>query len=458
MKFSAIILAAGKGTRMGASGPKVLCDLGGSPLLGHVIGAVRRLAPSAVHVVVGHDADAVRAAFDGDDLVWHEQREQRGTAHAVSCALPALPGDDVALIAYGDMPLLGLDTYRGVLAGLAHADVSLLTAERVIATGYGRILRDGRGEITGIVEEGDATPEQRALMEINLGVMAAKASLLRDMIAKVDCDNNQREYYLTDCVGIAVARGLRVVAHKVQNITEASGVNDRVQLESAERILQRRRVRALMAAGAGVRDANRLEVRGDVTLGANVLFDVGVVLEGGVVLGDGVTVGAYSTLRDVTVGAGSVIEPYSFIDGARIGARCRVGPYARIRPHTVLADEVGIGNFVEIKKSEIGAATKINHLSYVGDSEIGAATNVGAGVITCNYDGAAKHRTVIGDDVFVGSNSQIVAPVTIGDGATIGAGSTITRDAEAGALTLTRGEQKTVPGWRRPRKKDKGTD
>lgn len=453
MKFSAIILAAGEGTRMGAAGPKVLCDLGGAPLLGHVIGAVRRLGPDAVHVVVGHGADAVRATFAGDDLVWHEQREQRGTAHAVSCALPALSDDAVALITYGDMPLIYLDTYRGVLADLARGDVSLLTAQIGLPTGYGRVLRDERGEITGIVEERDATPEQRAVMEVNLGVMAAKASVLRDAIAEVGCDNSQREYYLTDCVGVAAARGLRAVAREVLEMTEARGVNDRMQLESAERMLQQRRVYALMAEGAGVRDANRLDVRGDVTLGANVLFDVGVVLEGDVVLGDEVRIGAYSVLRDVTIGAGSVIEPYSSIDGARIGARCRVGPYARIRPQTVLADEVGIGNFVEVKKSEIGAATKINHLSYIGDSEVGAATNVGAGVITCNYDGAAKHRTVIGDDVFIGSNSQIVAPVTIGAGATIGAGSTITRDAEADALTLTRGEQKTVKGWRRPGKR-----
>ena len=456
MKLSVVILAAGEGTRMGASGPKVLCDLGGSPLLGHVIGAARQLAPDAVHVVVGHGADAVRAAFDGGGLVWHEQREQRGTAHAVACALPALPDDGVALITYGDMPLIYPDTYRGVLADLERGDVSLLTARIGIATGYGRILRDERGEITGIVEEGDATPQQRTVTEANLGVMAAKAPVLRDAIAEVGCDNSQREFYLTDCVAVAVARGLRVVGREVADITEARGVNSRMQLESAERMLQNRRVYALMAAGAGVRDASRLDVRGDVTLGGGVLFDVGVVLEGGVVLGDDVKVGAYSLLRDVAIGAGTVIEPFSLIDGARIGARCRIGPYARIRPQTVLADEVGIGNFVEVKKSEIGAAAKINHLSYIGDSEIGAATNVGAGVITCNYDGADKHRTVIGDDVFVGSNSQIVAPVTIGDGATIGAGSTITRDAEAGALTLSRGEQKTVKGWRRPRKKEAG--
>jgi len=442
---------------MGADGPKVLCDLGGAPLLAHVIGMMRRLGAGAVHIVVGHGADRVREAFGGDDnLVWHEQREQLGTAHAVSCALPALGDADTALITYADMPLIHAGTYRGVLDGLARADLALLTADVAAPAGYGRILRDGRGAITGIVEEADATPEQRAIAEVNLGVMAAKTKVLRELIAKVGNDNNQREYYLTDCAAAAVAGGLRVASSGLRDESEAAGVNDRVQLERAERILQRRRVHGLMERGACVRDASRLDVRGEVELGRNVLFDVGVVLEGAVELGDDVSVGAYSMLRDVSVGAGSVIKPYSIVEDAQIGARCFIGPYARIRPQTVLADEVHVGNFVEVKKSVIGAGSKANHLSYIGDSEIGAAVNVGAGVITCNYDGADKHRTVIGDDVFIGSDTQLVAPVAVGDGATIGAGSTITRDAGAGALTLSRSEQKSVANWRRPRKKGAG--
>ncbi len=457
MKFSAIVLAAGEGKRMGADGPKVLCDLGGSPLLEHVTGAMKRLGADAVHVVVGHGADRVREVF-GDDagLVWHEQREQLGTAHAVSCALSALKDDDIALITYGDMPLIYTETYRGVLDNLARADLVLLAADIALPAGYGRILRDEHGEITGIVEEADATPVQRRITEVNLGVMAARASVLRETIAKIGNDNRQREYYLTDCAGVAVARGLRLKSSGLHDPSEATGANSRVELESAERILQRRRVRALMDGGAGVRNASRLEVRANVETGKNVLFDVGVILEGEVELGDGVNVGAYSLLRDVKIGAGTVIEPYSFIEDAKIGERCRVGPYARIRPQTVLADGVHVGNFVEVKKSEVGAGSKVNHLSYIGDSQIGAGANVGAGTITCNYDGAGKHRTVIGDDVFIGSGTQLVAPVAVGDGATIGAGSTITRDAEAGALTLSRGEQKTVEGWRRPRRK--GTD
>lgn len=442
---------------MGAGGPKVLCDLGGAPLLGHVIGMMRQLGAGAVHIVVGHGGGRVREAFGGDGgLVWHEQREQLGTAHAVSCALPALGDDDTALITYGDMPLIHAGTYRGVLEGLARADLALLTADVAAPAGYGRILRDGRGGVAGIVEEADATPEQRAITEVNLGVMAAKARVLRALIAEVGNDNNQREYYLTDCAGAAVAGGLRVASSGLREASEAAGVNDRIQLEHAERILQRRRVHSLMARGACVRDASRLEVRGEVELGQNVLFDVGVILEGAVELGDDVAVGAYSMLRDVRIGAGTVIKPYSIIEDAQIGARCRVGPYARIRPQTVLADEVHVGNFVEVKKSVIGAGSKANHLSYIGDSEIGAAVNVGAGVITCNYDGADKHRTVIGDDVFIGSDTQLVAPVSVGDGATIGAGSTITRDAGAGTLTLSRSEQKTVANWRRPRKKGAG--
>ncbi len=376
---------------MGADGPKVLCDLGGAPLLAHVIGMMRRLGAGAVHIVVGHGADRVREAFGGDDnLVWHEQREQLGTAHAVSCALPALGDADTALITYADMPLIHAGTYRGVLDGLARADLALLTADVTAPAGYGRILRDGRGAIAGIVEEADATPEQRAIAEVNLGVMAAKTKVLRELIAKVGNDNNQREYYLTDCAAVAVAGGLRVASSGLRDESEAAGVNDRIQLERAERILQRRRVHGLMERGACVRDASRLDVRGEVELGRNVLFDVGVVLEGAVELGDDVSVGAYSMLRDVSIGAGSVIKPYSIVEDAQIGARCFIGPYARIRPQTVLADEVHVGNFVEVKKRVIGAGSKANHRSYIGHRQTGAAAHVGAAVSTRNSDRPAK--------------------------------------------------------------------
>jgi len=440
---------------MGADGPKVLCDLGGAPLLAHVIGMMRRLGAGAVHIVVGHGADRVREAFGGDDnLVWHEQREQLGTAHAVSCALPALGDADTALITYADMPLIHAGTYRGVLDGLARADLALLTADVTAPAGYGRILRDGRGAIAGIVEEADATPEQRAIAEVNLGVMAAKTKVLRELIAKVGNDNNQREYYLTDCAAAAVAGGLRVASSGLRDESEAAGVNDRIQLERAERILQRRRVHGLMERGACVRDASRLDVRGEVELGRNVLFDVGVVLEGAVELGDDVSVGAYSMLRDVSVGAGSVIESHCVIDGASIGRDCRVGPFARLRPGARLDDGATVGNFVEVKNARLSAGAKANHLAYLGDADIGARANIGAGVITCNYDGANKHRTRVGRDAFIGSNSQLVAPVSVGDGATVGAGSTITADVDAHTLAVARARQRSIRGWRRPVKGD----
>lgn len=446
-----LILAAGQGRRMVSARPKVLHTLAGQPLLAHVLKAAQGLNPRAIHVVYGHGGDAVRAAFPHAPVNWVLQAEQRGTGHAVTCALTHLAPTARVLVLLGDVPLITSATLESLCAR-ADTGLALLTFHAQGPNQYGRILRDSRGLVERIVEWRDATPDQRALTEVNSGMLAASAENLRRWLPRLTSANAQGELYLTDIVALARADGVAVEAVQPAALHEVQGVNSRSDLASLERAFQYESAQALMAAGAQLMDPSRLDVRGTLTTGRDVLIDVDCVFEGQVTLGDGVTIGPYCFIRDSRLGEGAQIESHSVIDGAEVGPRAHIGPFARLRPGTRLGEEARVGNFVEVKASSVGAHSKVNHLSYIGDATIGEQVNVGAGVITCNYDGARKHRTIIGDKAFIGSDTQLVAPVEIGPGATIGAGSTVTKDAPAGELTLSRVTQKTVSGWRRPEK------
>ena len=436
---------------MNSTRPKALHRLGGSPLLAHVMAATRDISDE-LHVVVGYGSETVRAAFPDEAIHWHHQPKQVGTANAVACALSSIADECVVLVTYSDMPLLQTDSYRAVLNQLEHADFALLTAQLEQAHTCGRILRENN-KIVGIVEDADASEQQKAISEVNVGVMASTASTMRKLLTAIDNHNSQQEYYLTDSVQLAVQQGLRVASAAPLAAWEVTGVNSPGELHAAERLYQQQQARRLMQQGVIVRDAKRLDIRGSVLVGRDVEIDVGVILEGCVRLDDGVRVGAHSIVRNSTIACRSTIQPYSIIDDARIGADCVIGPYARLRPTTIVGQRSRIGNFVEVKNSRIKENSKAGHLSYLGDSDIGANVNIGAGTITCNYDGQSKHRTSIGDDVFIGSSTQLIAPVTIHDGATIGAGSTITSDAPADKLSLSRSPQKTIDGWKRASKK-----
>ncbi len=453
MTMDVIVLAAGKGTRMNSALPKVLQPLAGRPLLAHVLETARALGPAALHVVVGHGMEAVRTRFDDPDLHWVEQTEQRGTGHAVAQVLPHLAGG-LALILYGDVPLVRPQTLAGLQAA-AGDGLSLLVAEWADPGGYGRILRNAAGQVCGIVEERDATQAQRAIREVNTGLMAVSAALLRRYLPRLQPHNAQGEYYLTDLVALAVADGVAVHAVRTEEHEEVLGVNDRLQLAQVERVLQRRQAEALLRAGVTLADPARLDVRGTLVCGRDVFIDVGCVFEGRVHLGDGVRIGAHGVLRDCELAAGVDVLPFCHLDGAQVGSGARIGPYARLRPGADLGPRTHIGNFVEIKQATVGEDSKINHLSYVGDAQVGRGVNVGAGTITCNYDGVNKHRTVIGDGAFIGSGTELVAPVTVGEGATLGAGTTLRKDAPAGQLTLGAERQLTLPHWRRPQPKPK---
>ncbi|QKT03598.1 bifunctional UDP-N-acetylglucosamine diphosphorylase/glucosamine-1-phosphate N-acetyltransferase GlmU [Ectothiorhodospiraceae bacterium 2226] len=455
--LSVVVLAAGQGTRMRSRVPKVLHTLADRPLLAHVLDTAAALQPAAIYVVHGHGAEAVRAHFaTRDDVHWVLQAEQHGTGHAVAQALPAIPREHRVLVLYGDVPLVEVDTLRRLLA--AEGALALMTATLKDPTGYGRIQRDADGRVHGIVEQKDAGPEQLAIREVNTGILAADAARLGDWLARVDNSNAQGEYYLTDVVGLAATEGVEVASAQPDSIDEILGVNDRSQLAHLERVYQRRAAERLMRAGVTLRDPARFDLRGTLEAGQDVTIDVNVIIEGRVVLGSGVSVGAHCVLKDVTIADGAQIAAHSVLDGAEVGAGARIGPFARLRPGARLAAAVHVGNFVEVKASEVGEGSKINHLSYVGDAHVGAGVNIGAGTITCNYDGANKHRTVIGDGAFIGSDTQLVAPVTVGPGATIGAGSTITRDTPADELTLSRSPQRTVKGWQRPVKAPKPSE
>jgi bifunctional UDP-N-acetylglucosamine pyrophosphorylase/glucosamine-1-phosphate N-acetyltransferase len=450
-----VILAAGEGKRMHSALPKVLHPLAGRPMVTHVLDAARTLVPRTLVVVVGHGAERVEQALASPELRFVRQEPPRGTGDAARIALATLPDDGAVLIGLGDVPLVPPEALASVAEIAQSGRVGLLTARLRDPFGLGRIVRGPDGDVRRIVEERDATSAERAIDEINTGFIAAPTLLLKPWLARLSPHNAQGEYYLTDIVAMAVADGVDVKAHVADDEVSVQGVNDRAQLAALERVLQQRAAATLQLAGTTIVDPARIDVRGDLRCGRDVTIDVGCVFEGRVEIADGAVVGPYCVLRDVTVGRGTRIEAFSHLEGASIGADARVGPFARLRPGTRLADEVHIGNFVEVKASELGAGSKANHLAYIGDASVGSRVNYGAGSITANYDGANKHRSTIGDDVHVGSNCVLVAPITVGAGATIGGGSTIVHEAPAGQLTVARAKQVSIARWQRPRKKTK---
>jgi bifunctional UDP-N-acetylglucosamine pyrophosphorylase/glucosamine-1-phosphate N-acetyltransferase len=452
MSLNVVILAAGLGKRMHSELPKVLHALAGRPIVSHVIDAARALDARRVIVVYGHGGEKVREALSGADLAFTKQEPQLGTGHAVQQALPMLTDAAVTLILYGDVPLIRPATLKRLVAACRDR-VAILTAKLDNPSGYGRIVRSSSGAIRAIVEEKDATPAEREIREINTGLMAVPTARLSQWLGRLTDDNAQREYYLTDLVKLALADGVPAEAVRVDEPWETLGVNSRAQLAQLERIYQREYAERLLESGVALADPARLDVRGSLECGRDVRIDVNCVFEGEVHLANGVEVAANCVLRNVTIAAGARIEPFSHLDDAVIGERCKIGPYARIRPGTRLAADVHIGNFVEVKASDIAEGSKANHLAYIGDTTVGRNVNVGAGTITCNYDGANKYRTVIEDDVFIGSDTQLVAPVTVRRGATIAAGSTITREVCEDELAISRVKQKAITGWKRPRKK-----
>ena len=451
-----VILAAGLGKRMQSNKPKVMHTIAGRPMLAHVLDSARALNPDEIVVVVGHGAELVQKAFGGAPrLGFALQQPQLGTGHAVLQAVPLLKEDgkdDVTLVLYGDVPLVQPATLRALLAARGKG-IAVLTEILADPTGYGRIVRDADGKVCEIVEHKDATEAQRAIREVNTGIIAAPTTALKAWLNRLTSNNAQGEYYLTDIIGMAVGEGLGVeVAHPGAPY-ETLGVNSRAQQAALERQWQGELARRQLEAGTTLADPARFDLRGKLSCGHDVFIDVGCVFEGEVTIGDRVQIGAHCVIRDAVIGADTIINPFTHIDGATVGLDGRVGPFARLRPGTVLSDRNHVGNFVEIKNANMGLDSKANHLSYVGDADIGARVNIGAGTITCNYDGVNKFRTVIEDDVFVGSDTQLVAPVRVGRGATLGAGTTLTQDAPPDALTLSRARQVTINGWKRPVKK-----
>jgi len=462
MSLSVVIMAAGKGTRMRSARPKVLHTLGGKPLLGHVVATAEALAPARSILVTGHGAEAVEAAFAGHERVFVRQMPQLGTGHAVQQAVPALPEDGITLVLNGDVPLIREATLRALVDACAGTRLALLTVDLENPFGYGRIVRtaepgdaDGIGAVQAIVEEKDATPLQRQITEIYTGILAAPTKQLKAWLARLTNQNAQGEYYLTDVVAHAVADGVEVCTASAKDETEVLGVNSPAQLADLERRLQRRHADALMEAGVRLADPARFDLRGTLACGMDVEIDVGCVFEGAVTIGDGARIGPHCVIRDARIAAGAVIHPFTHIEGAAVGAGSLVGPFARLRPGATLGEEVHIGNFVEVKNSTLANGAKANHLAYLGDATVGERVNYGAGSITANYDGANKHRTTIGADVHVGSNCVLVAPVTIGDGATIGGGSTINKTVPAGSLAIGRARQVMFDNWARPKKQPK---
>jgi len=453
-KLNVVILAAGKGTRMHSQSPKVLHALAGRPLLQHVITCAQQLNPQKIVVVYGFGGETVPQAFSNEDITWVRQEDQLGTGHAVQQAVPHLDAEAATLILLGDVPLVSAEACERLLAQ-AHNQLTLLSVQKADPTGYGRIVRDPQGRVQAIVEHKDATEAQRAIDEVNTGIMAVNNAHLVSWLQRLTNHNSQQEYYLTDIIGMAVEDGIPVHAEVTQDEWSVTGVNSKQDLATLERIYQRRYAEALLGQGVTLADPARIDVRGELQAGRDVEIDVGCVFEGRVMLADNVRVGPYCVIRDAIIGAGTSIAAYTHIEQVQIAGDCRIGPYARLRPGTELGDEVHIGNFVELKNSQVAAGSKINHLSYVGDSQVGSQVNLGAGTITCNYDGANKYRTIIEDNVFIGSSTQLIAPVTVGTGATIGAGSTITQDAPANELTIARARQVTIAGWKRPQKKQR---
>ena len=454
-KLNVIILAAGKGTRMRSNKPKVLHEIGGKPILAHVIDAAKGLLPSRIIVIYGFGGEQVKAAFDGENIEWVEQKEQLGTGHAVQQALPYLDDDSQSLILLGDVPLVDSNACSKLLDA-AKEQLAIQSFIKTDPTGYGRMIRNNQNLVTAIIEHKDATVEQHQVKEVNTGIMAMPSKNLKKWLGQLSNDNAQQEYYLTDIVGFAVADNINVTANIIDDEWSVTGINSKQDLAQIERIYQQRKAQALLVQGATLIDPARIDIRGELTVGKDVEIDVGCVFEGHVTLGDDVSIAANCILKDCTIAAGTVIQAFSHIVESTVGKDCRIGPYARLRPGTSLAGEAHIGNFVELKNAQIDLGSKVNHLSYVGDSEVGKKVNVGAGTITCNYDGANKFKTVIEDNVFVGSDTQLIAPVTVGQGATIAAGSTITKNVPEESLTICRAkQQRSIVGWKRPTKMKK---
>ncbi|MCM0613852.1 bifunctional UDP-N-acetylglucosamine diphosphorylase/glucosamine-1-phosphate N-acetyltransferase GlmU [Marinobacter sediminum] len=447
-----VILAAGQGSRMKSALPKVLHAVAGRPMLHHVIGTAKQLGAEKIHTVIGHGADQVRAVTSEASVNWVVQNEQLGTGHAVAQALPDLPDDARVLVLYGDVPLTRRETLEAMVGELNEQTLGLLTVTLDDPNGYGRIVRDGAGQVTSIVEQKDASADQRAIQEVNTGILAVSAKHLKAWLPALSNANAQGEYYLTDIIAMAVENGLSVSVSQPGDPFEVQGVNNRLQLSELERWYQRREAERLMTEGATLADPARVDVRGDLSIGNDILIDVNVVFEGKVEIGSNVSIGPGCVIKNARIAEGAKINAHSVIEGASVGANAQIGPFARLRPGTELAADTKVGNFVETKKAVVGEGSKINHLSYVGDAQLGRNVNVGAGTITCNYDGVNKFRTVIGDGVFVGSNTSLVAPVTVAPDATIGAGSTITRDVADSELAVARGRQRNIAGWERPKK------
>ncbi|MCF7364410.1 bifunctional UDP-N-acetylglucosamine diphosphorylase/glucosamine-1-phosphate N-acetyltransferase GlmU [Vibrio sp. A1-b2] len=452
MKFSAVILAAGKGTRMNSNMPKVLHSLAGKPMVKHVIDTCNSLGAQNIHLVYGHGGDQMQHALAEEKVNWVLQAEQLGTGHAVDQASAQFQDDEKILVLYGDVPLISEETLESLLDAQPNDGIALLTVVLKNPTGYGRIVRKN-GPVVAIVEQKDATEEQKLIKEINTGVMVATGRDLKRWLSGLNNNNAQGEYYLTDVIAAAHEEGRAVEAvHPVSSI-EVEGVNDRIQLARLERAFQARQASKLLEQGVMLRDPARFDLRGELQCGMDVEIDVNVIIEGTVSIGDNVVIGAGCILKDCEIDDNTVIRPYSVIEGASVGEDCTVGPFTRLRPGADLRNDAHVGNFVEVKNARIGEGSKANHLTYIGDAEIGQRVNVGAGVITCNYDGVNKHKTIIGDDVFVGSDCQLVAPVIIANGATIGAGTTLTKDVAEGELVITRAKEKKIAGWQRPVKK-----
>ncbi|QXR07587.1 bifunctional UDP-N-acetylglucosamine diphosphorylase/glucosamine-1-phosphate N-acetyltransferase GlmU [Acinetobacter lwoffii] len=451
MSTTVIILAAGKGTRMRSSLPKVLQPLAGRPLLRHVIETAKKLNADNIITIYGHGGDRVQTAFAQEDIKWVEQAEQLGTGHAVQMTLPVLPQDGVSLILSGDVPCINPVTLQKLLDATAATGIGLVTLTLPDANGYGRIVRE-QGQIQAIIEHKDASEEQRQIKEINTGIYAVSNAKLHQWLPSLSNDNAQGEYYLTDIVAMALADGMQVASVEPEQAFEVEGVNDRVQLAALERQFQVYQAKQLMQQGVHLIDPSRFDLRGNLTVGQDVRIDINVIIEGDCELGDNVEIGAGCIIKNTKIAAGTKVQPYSIFDSAIVGEDTQIGPFARLRPGAKLANEVHIGNFVEVKNTTIGLGSKANHFTYLGDAEIGAGSNIGAGTITCNYDGANKFKTIIGDQAFIGSNSSLVAPVKIGNGATVGAGSTITRDVEDNSLAVERSKQFAKENYPRPQK------
>ncbi|AMG30614.1 bifunctional UDP-N-acetylglucosamine diphosphorylase/glucosamine-1-phosphate N-acetyltransferase GlmU [Grimontia hollisae] len=452
MNFSAVILAAGKGTRMYSNLPKVLHTLAGKPMVKHVIDTCSSLGAKRLHLVYGHGGEAMKAALADEPVNWVLQAEQLGTGHAVNQAAPEFADDEQVLVLYGDVPLISEQTIENLLDAQPDGGIALLTVVLDNPAGYGRIVRRN-GPVVAIVEDKDASQEQKLIKEINTGVMVATGRDLRRWLSQLKSDNAQGEYYLTDVIAIAHDEGRAVEAVHPESTIEVEGVNNRIQLARLERAYQAAQAEKLLESGVMLRDPARFDLRGQLQCGTDVEIDVNVVIEGSVTLGDNVVIGAGCVLKDCEIDDNTVVRPYSVIEGASVGEDCTVGPFARLRPGAELVEDAHVGNFVEVKNARIGKGSKANHLTYLGDAEIGERVNIGAGTITCNYDGANKHKTVIEDDVFVGSDSQLVAPVIIKKGATVGAGTTLTSDVGEGQLVITRTKARTIDGWKRPQKR-----